>query len=878
MGKPPTPAGASDNTASRVIVKNLPKHATEKRLREAVAPFGEVTDCRIRETKDGQSRQFAFIGFRNASEAKEAVENLNKSFFDTARISVEMAYAPGSADINRPWSRYAAGSSAHKRLTDGKLVAKKLPGQAGPAGVAGKPQKPGRPVPTAEPTKAPAGARKVHTSAALPTSQGIPLKAGMAAQRVHVEFGSDEEDEAPQIASTNREAFDEDLDDLAYLKAKSSKGGASETVAKAAAVEAVPAIAGTAALRVKRKRRKAKNGEDVAEPPAEAEAVSEAPAEAATEATMPEKTTAQATAREAVSEDEGDREELETSGRLYVTNVPYGATEDELRAHFEPLGEVATVHLCRDEDTLKSRGFAYVSYVFPECAVRALSELDMRSFQGRLLRVAGAKARPPPPDTAASAPQGGGTSSYKRRLAEKQKKVDAHLEHTWNLLYVSSNSAADAAAAQLGLKKSDLMGKDADNVAVTSALTETSVLQQTKRWLQQEGIRVEAFEQSGATLAKCKAKAAEGKAEMKRRQDTFIVKHLPSGAVIEELLERFARCGELVRCSLAPSGTVAIVQYAENASAQRAFQKVAFSKYKHAPLYLEWAPEDVFVDGATPSAKAGSGDVKGEAKGEEAAEVEEDEDALAAVTSLFVKNLSFTTTDTTLKAAFRNCKGLRSAVVMRKKAAVSSIKDGTKGAAEEAKGQSMGYGFIEFSTAADAREAMKRKQAVLLEGHTLNLQVSQRGSTRQGSASTATTTKKTSGALASPRLCVRNLAFEVKNSELRQLFGAYGSIVAVRLPKKSNYDGHRGFAFIDFASKAEAAAAFEALQHTHLYGRRLVIEAAEEKSTDVATVQHEAQKRQASKGLKSEATKRRRASVLNTGKGPGASFEDAMMT
>lgn len=102
----------------------------------------------------------------------------------------------------------------------------------------------------------------------------------------------------------------------------------------------------------------------------------------------------------------------------------------------------------------------------------------MRSFQGRLLRVAAAKARPPPPDTAASAPKGGGTSSYKRRLAEKQKKVDAHHEHTWNLLYVSANAAADAAAAQLGLSKGDLFGKDADNVAVTSALTETSVLQQ----------------------------------------------------------------------------------------------------------------------------------------------------------------------------------------------------------------------------------------------------------------------------------------------------------------------------------------------------------------------------------------------------------------
>merc|ERR1719331_3590564 len=137
----------------------------------------------------------------------------------------------------------------------------------------------------------------------------------------------------------------------------------------------------------------------------------------------------------------------------------------------------------------------------------------MKSFQGRLLRINGAKARPPPPDTAGSAPKGGGTSSYKRRLAEKHKKVDAHLEHTWNLLYVSANAATDAAAAQLGLSKSDLIGKDADNAAVTAALTETSVLQQTKRWLQREGVRIEAFEQMGTSLGKCRAKSVEGDAK-----------------------------------------------------------------------------------------------------------------------------------------------------------------------------------------------------------------------------------------------------------------------------------------------------------------------------------------------------------------------------
>merc|ERR1712217_948625 len=146
----------------------------------------------------------------------------------------------------------------------------------------------------------------------------------------------------------------------------------------------------------------------------------------------------------------------------------------------------------KDEDTLKSRGIGYVTYLFPECAVRALSRYDLKSFQGRLLRVNAAKARPVKEVDPNLEKQRSGTSSFKRQREEKKKKVEANLEHTWNLLYVSANSAVDAAASQLGVKKSDLLGKDADNAAVTAALTETSILQQTKRWLQKEGIRVEA--------------------------------------------------------------------------------------------------------------------------------------------------------------------------------------------------------------------------------------------------------------------------------------------------------------------------------------------------------------------------------------------------
>jgi len=107
------PKGATPST--RVIVKNIPKWANEARLREHFASAGEVTDCKIQKTKDGQSRQFAFVGFRSSGNAESAVKQLNKSFFDTCRLSVELAFAPGSEGLARPWSRYTPGSTAHKK-------------------------------------------------------------------------------------------------------------------------------------------------------------------------------------------------------------------------------------------------------------------------------------------------------------------------------------------------------------------------------------------------------------------------------------------------------------------------------------------------------------------------------------------------------------------------------------------------------------------------------------------------------------------------------------------------------------------------------------------------------------------------------------------
>ena len=78
---------------------------------------------------------------------------------------------------------------------------------------------------------------------------------------------------------------------------------------------------------------------------------------------------------------------------------------------------------------------------------------------------------------------------------------------------------------------------------------------------------------------------------------------------------------------------------------------------------------------------------------------------------------------------------------------------------------------------------------------------------------------------------VRNVPFQATRKELLQLFGSYGQLKKVRLPKK--FDGsHRGFAFVEFLTGKEALSAMTALSRTHLYGRHLVLEWADDDSND----------------------------------------------
>lgn len=80
--------------------------------------------------------------------------------------------------------------------------------------------------------------------------------------------------------------------------------------------------------------------------------------------------------------------------RLYVGNLAFSATEDDVRAAFETHGEVESVHLVMDRDTGRSRGFAFVEMGDADQAEQAIAAMNGADLGGRALVVNEARPRP----------------------------------------------------------------------------------------------------------------------------------------------------------------------------------------------------------------------------------------------------------------------------------------------------------------------------------------------------------------------------------------------------------------------------------------------------------------------------------------------------
>ena len=80
---------------------------------------------------------------------------------------------------------------------------------------------------------------------------------------------------------------------------------------------------------------------------------------------------------------------------IYVGNIAYTTSEDDLRDLFARYGEVTAVRVITDRDTGRSKGFGFVEMTDDDQAKEAISALDSKDFMGRDVKVNEARPREP---------------------------------------------------------------------------------------------------------------------------------------------------------------------------------------------------------------------------------------------------------------------------------------------------------------------------------------------------------------------------------------------------------------------------------------------------------------------------------------------------
>ncbi|KAL1937937.1 hypothetical protein VTO73DRAFT_12687 [Trametes versicolor] len=756
---------------SRLIVKNLPAYLTQERLRKyfesSDGPGGTLTDVKLMLKRDGTSRCFGFIGYKSSQEAERAQKWFNRTFVDSSRIMVDIVEGAKNAPAPRPNKRPRLGPSPGE--VDEPKVAKKSSSKDKSQGAGDalateflqvmqpRSQK-GPSWKDEEPAQEP-----VASSSTSANSADKPLKKSKKSKTQPDHVDGVTEDQEPVTAT-------EPVSDLDWLK-RHTKTAVADAEANEKAFE---------------------QSDD--EPMQDADSDDE---EQETPA-QPHLNLIHASI-------------LQTS-RLFIRNLPFTCTEDELRELFQRYGDVSQAHLILDPATKQSKGLAYISYANPDSALGAYEALDKTSFQGRLLHILPAVDRRGKEADA----EGEGKKKTLKQDREGKRKAMAGKEFNWAMLYMNSDAVVSSVADRMNVSKADILNPESDNAAVKLALAETHVIQETKTFLEQHGVDLAALDTTGS--------------KRPARSDRIIlVKNIPYGTSAADVRALFEPHGELRRVLVPPAGTLAVVEFTHAEDGRKAFRAVAYRRLGNSVVYLEKGPDGMFItdepmtDAAEPITATGSAPIAAPDAAVAEAKAGADEPALSAGTTLFVKNLAFGTTAEKLVAVMQHLPEYAFARVQTKP---DPARPGAR--------LSMGYGFVGFHTTDGAKRGLKSIDGMVLDGHKLSAKWAGRGAEEADGAADKETVKART-----TKMIVKNVPFEATKKDIRELFGAHAQLKSVRVPRKFDHRT-RGFAFLEFTTRHEAERAYATLRHTHFLGRHLVLEWAEEGEVDVDKLREKA--------------------------------------
>lgn len=341
-------------------------------------------------------------------------------------------------------------------------------------------------------------------------------------------------------------------------------------------------------------------------------------------------------------------------------------------------------------------------------------------------------------------------------------------------------------ADRLGVSKSDILDPTSADAAVKQAHAETQLIKETKDYLESAGVDISAFKHKG------------------RDDRCVLLKNFPYGTSEAELRALLEPHGAISMFLLPPAGTMAFAQYAEAFSASQALKALAYKSLKGSVLYIEKAPQGIL--NAKPSEQ------------QKADTVPEQSSTDGTSTTVFVKNLNFSTPTSRLQEIVSTLPGFVSA---RVKTRVDPKKPGQV--------LSMGFGFVEFRSKQQAEAAVKALSGHSVDGHNLVVQLSSK--TIDAAENTRKQDLQRRKEANQTKIIIKNLPFQVSKKDIRALFAQYGELKKVRVPRKFD-NSTRGFAFAEFVTPKEAENAMEALKSTHLLGRRLVLEFAASDDVD----------------------------------------------
>uniref|UniRef100_A0A4W3HSY9 RNA binding motif protein 19 n=1 Tax=Callorhinchus milii TaxID=7868 RepID=A0A4W3HSY9_CALMI len=823
-----------------MIVYLLIFQMKEERFKGLFAAFGTLTDCILKFTKDGKFRKFGFVGFKSEEEAQAAFKHFNKSYIDTTRIIVEFCKSFGDPELAKPWSKHSQKNTTGQLTETSKqqrseIETTKLKEDEGFQEFLAVNQSRCN-VPTWANDTLPAKTKKEKTKK---VDDYLNFDSDDSE-----ELSEEEEESEKESEDIKNVALKKELSDMDYLKSKviaaenemsedSDKSETSDSAEnkKIASGKNVPLTPERDSE--SEENRKQENSKQEKSTPTRGQ--NKSLEKRVMEFFVPVKPVAIRIVKNANGNTTGyvfvdfqseedlkealkrnkdymggryielfrengaqkpklgrkdkdrpwlkremkadeEEEDIADSGRLFVRNLPYTCTEEDLEKIFSKTGPIAEIHFPIDSLTKRPKGFAFVTYMIPEHAVKALAEIDGEVFQGRMLHILPSTVKREKIENDKDTP---GSSSYKRNK-EAKDKANSNSSHNWNTLFMGTNAVADVIAAKYNATKSEVLDHEGKgSLAVRMALGETQIVQETRLFLIDNGVSLDSFSQAAG----------------QRSKSVILVKNIPAGTKVQELEKLFAQYGDLGRVLLPGAGVTAIVEFLEPTEAKRAFTKLAYSKFQHVPLYLEWAPMNVFS--TSPPIQKKKEESKTNNEGEEQSDQtsnknetkdissDEEEETIPGCT-IFIKNLNFSTTE----EALSKVNVLASSLL------------------------SMGYGFVEYKKPDCAEKALKR------------LQVTKPMVTSARKLQKAKKQKVS-------KILVRNIPFQAKPKEVRELFSTFGEIKTLRLPKKMGGTGtHRGFGFVDFLTRQDAKKAFDALCHsTHLYGRRLVLEWADTEET-----------------------------------------------